>query len=240
MTREGDSFVFPYLAGRAEQNGVTLSLGREKAPLRRPARPGTSYFSYGKIHFRPTATRLHGRVHLDMENSFLWDETGIEGLYEIARICRMPLHTAARASIGKCLSSLQFYQAAKGDILVPWKPVLAEHFKTFGELLVADRGGFVFEPRAGVHERVAELDFASLYPSIMRQKNVSAETVRCQCCPDSKSRVPELGYNICEKRRGIVPRALDIVVIKRARYKELKKRPPILMRGKDMTQGRTR
>ncbi|MGI0005975.1 MAG: DNA polymerase domain-containing protein, partial [Nitrososphaera sp.] len=223
QTREGDSFVFPYLAGRAEQSGVALSLGREKAPLRKPARPGTSYFSYGKIYFKPAATRLHGRLHLDMENSFLWDETGIQGLYEIARICRMPLHTAARASIGKCLSSLQFYQAAKGDILVPWKPVLAEHFKTFGELLVADRGGFVFEPRAGVHESVAELDFASLDPSIMRQRIVSAETVRCRCCPDSKNRVPELGYNICEKRRGIVPKALDIVVLKRAKYKELKK-----------------
>jgi DNA polymerase, archaea type len=74
----------------------------------------------------------------------------------------MPLHTAARASIGKCLSSLQFYYATKKEILIPWKPILAEQFKTYDELLAADRGGLIFEPEIGVHENVAEFDFVSL------------------------------------------------------------------------------
>jgi DNA polymerase I len=220
FTDGGDSFLFPYLAHRAGENGVSLSLGREKAALEKPAREGTSYFSYGKIHFKPSSARLRGRVHIDASQSFSIKETGMQGLYEVTRVCRMPLHTSSRASIGKCLSSLQFYHAFKGGILIPWKPDLAEHFKTYGELLVADRGGFVFEPRTGVFESVAELDFASLYPSIMFNKNISAETVRCGCCPNSKRRVPELGYNICEKQ-GIVPKAIEIVLSKRARYKEL-------------------
>lgn len=164
---------------------------REKAAMKKPARDGTSYFSYGKIHFKPSSATLRGRVRIDSSNSFSIKETGMHGLYEVTRTCRMPLHTSSRASIGKCLSSLQFYQAAKNDMLIPWKPDLAEHFKTYGELLVADRGGFIFEPRIGVFEGVAEFDFASLYPSIMHQKNISAETVRCACCPDSKRRVPE-------------------------------------------------
>src|SRR5918911_4817289 len=105
----------------------------------------------------------------------------------------MPLHTAARASIGKCLSSLQFYYATKKGILIPWKPVIAEHFKTLGDLLVADRGGYIFEPEIGVHEKVAEFDFVSLYPNIILKKNLSAETVLCECCQSSKLRVPELG-----------------------------------------------
>jgi DNA polymerase, archaea type len=223
LTHEGDSFLFPYLIHRAEVNGVSLALGREKTALKKPGREGTSYFSYGRIHFKPSAVKLQGRIHIDTTNSFTVDETGLQGLYEVARICRLPLHTASRASIGKCLSSLQFYHATKSDVLIPWKPTVAEHFKTYGELLIADRGGFIFEPRIGVFERVAELDFASLYPSIMYQKNVSAETVRCKCCPESKNRVPELDYNICEKRQGVVPKALEIVLKKRARYKELKK-----------------
>ena len=44
----------------------------------------------------------------------------------------------------------------------------------------------------------------------------------CACCPDSKNRVPELGWNVCEKREGIVPLAIKIVVEKRLQYKELK------------------
>ncbi|MGH9991777.1 MAG: DNA polymerase domain-containing protein [Nitrososphaera sp.] len=225
FTDGGDSFLFPYLISRAEQNKVGLSLSRDRRmSLVRPGREGTSYFSYGRIHFKPTTIRLHGRVHLDTQNSFIWDEAGLAGLYEVARICRMPLHTASRASIGKCMSSLQFYHATKKDILIPWKPMIAEHFKTYQELLVADRGGFIFEPEIGVHEKVAEFDFASLYPNIMMKKNLSAETVRCSCCPDSKERVPELGYNICEKRLGIVPISLEILIEKRKQYKKLKEK----------------
>jgi len=100
--------------------------------------------------------------------------------------------------------------------------IVTEHFKTVEELLIADRGGFIFEPQLGIHEEVAEFDFVSLYPNIMLQKNISAETVCCNCCPNSKLRVPELDYNICEKRTGIVPTALKIVLDKRTQYKYLK------------------
>jgi DNA polymerase elongation subunit (family B) len=222
FTQDGDSFLFPYLTSRAEQAGVSLSLSRDRVPLTRPAREGTSYFSYGKIHFKPAAIRLHGRVHIDLHNTFIWDEAAMQGIYEVSRTCRMPLHTAARASIGRCMSSLQFYHATKKGILIPWKPTLAERFKTYEELLVADRGGFIFEPEIGVHEKVAEFDFASLYANIMMKKNLSSETVGCECCPDSRKRVPELGYNICEKRLGIVPISLKILIEKRAEYKKLR------------------
>src|SRR5207244_7127376 len=107
---------------------------------------------------------------------------------------------------------------------VSWKPTLAEHFKTFEELLVADRGGFIFEPETGVHEQVAEFDFVSLYPNIMLKKNLSAETIHCNCCPDSKLRVPEFDHGICESRIGIVPTSLKILLEKRAIYKSLLKK----------------
>jgi len=61
-----------------------------------------------------------------------------------------------------------------------------------------------------------------MYPTLMVNHNISAETVLCKCCPNSKRRVPELGYNICEKRSGIVPKALRPVVEKRLLYKRLK------------------
>lgn len=37
-------------------------------------------------------------------------------------------------------------------------------------------GAFVFEPKAGVYKNVIALDFASLYPSTMRQFNISPDT----------------------------------------------------------------
>ena len=226
LTDDGDTFTFPYLIERANSNSIELELGREKdgsGGLTRPAKEGTSYFSYGKIFFKPSTVKLPGRIHIDTDNSFIMAESGLPGLYELARICRMPFHTASRASIGKCMSSLQFYHADRKNVLIPWKPTLAEHVKSLEELLIADRGGMILEPKIGVHENVAELDFVSLYPSIMEKKNISAETVFCQCCPDSKLQVPGLNnYYRCEKRKGLVPTALEILLSKRKMYKQLR------------------
>ena len=221
LTEYGDSFTFPYLTYRSEVNQVNLVLDREGIPLCKPKKDGTSYFSYGRMYFKPLATKLLGRIHIDTDNSFVLNESGLQGLYELARICRLPLHSASRASIGKCMSSLQFYNAVRNNILIPWKPTLVEHPKSLGDLLIADRGGLIFEPIMGAHEKVAELDFVSLYPTIMFKKNISAETVICNCCSHSKLRVPELlNYHICEKRRGIVPLSLEILLKKRAHYKD--------------------
>ena len=224
LTKDGDTFLLPYLIKRAEANNISggLTLDRDGAAMKLPAKGGTSYFSYGRIHYKPSAMKLRGRVHIDANTSFAYSEAGFEGLFELSRICRMPLHTSSRASIGKALSSLQFYHASKIGLLVPWKPTLVEHFKDRNELLVADRGGFIFEPKVGVHENVGELDFSALYPNIMYKKNISAETVKCSCCPDSDNRVPELGWNVCKRREGIVPLAIKIIVEKRLHYKELK------------------
>ena len=224
FTDGGDSFLLPYLAKRAQAVGIGdgFSLDRERSPVELPSRPGTSYFSYGKILYKPSTVKLKGRVHVDVANSFVCAEAGVEGFYELSRICRMPLHTSSRATIGRALSSLQFYNAHKQDLLVPWKPTLAETPKDRLELLVADRGGFTFEPRLGLYEDVAEYDFSALYPNIMLKKNISGETVRCRCCPESTNRVPELDWNVCQRRTGIVPKSMEIIVGKRFRYKKLK------------------
>jgi DNA polymerase elongation subunit (family B) len=205
-------------------NGVLdkLVLGREDAPLVAKNVRGKTLFSYGRTYYRAPMRRLYGRVHVDEKNTFILAECGLDGLFEIARTCRVSLHTAARSSIGSSMSSIQFHQAIKDDVLIPRNKSIPEAFKSTLELLVGDRGGFVYEPEVGVHDDVGEVDFASMYPTVMVNNNISAETVLCKCCPDSKLRIPELGYNICEKKVGIVPKALKPVIAKRLLYKKLK------------------
>jgi DNA polymerase, archaea type len=224
FTTDGDEFVLPYLTTRANENNMHLVIDREQLPVLLPNyKKVKTQYSMGKPIYRPSDVMLLGRVHIDSHNSFILDHSALHGLYEVARVCRIPFHTCARATIGRCLSSLQMYHAFKRGLLVPYKPVNTEKFKTFNELLLADRGGLIFEPVVGVHENVAEFDFTSLYPNIMSKRNVSGETVNCACCRDSKNIVKELGYHICEKRRGIVSQALELPLEKRAKYKQLKK-----------------
>jgi DNA polymerase elongation subunit (family B) len=225
LTEGGDSFIFPYLTRRAERHGILsmMILGREETPLRVYEVQGHSYFSYGKILFKQTAARLLGRVHIDETNGFISSDCGLEGLFEVARTCIIPLQRASRTTIGTSMTSLQLYHAVKADVLIPWNKNEPEEWKNGNELIVADRGGFIYEPEFGLHESIGELDFSSLYPTIMHKMNLSGETVRCSCCPNSTTRVPELGWNICEQSEGIVSRSLDILLRKRALYKKYKK-----------------
>ena len=50
------------------------------------------------------------------------------------------------------------------------------------ELLHIDRGGLYLDPKIGVHYNVVEIDFASLFPSIIASRNISPETMGCLCC----------------------------------------------------------
>jgi DNA polymerase I len=240
FTDDGDSFTFPYLIHRAELNQIELCLSRDNnKPLTNPKRKGNSFVSYGRTYFKPSTIKLFGRIHIDKSNSFtIRTGSDLEGLFEISRLCKMPLHEASRASIGRCLTSLHLYNATKKDLLIPWKPLLNEHPKNMIQLFLADRGGLILEPQIGVHEKVAEFDFISLYPNIMLKRNISAETVSCNCCFDNtKFRVPELNFHICNKK-GLIPESLKIVLEKRLRYKELKNKTsdPILKNIYDKRQ----
>src|SRR5947199_5158439 len=192
ITEGGDSFIFPYLAKRAHKNGTLnrLVLGRDSSPLRVYEVQGHSYFSYGKILYRETAARLLGRLHVDQRNAYVSADCGLEGLFEVSRTCIMPIQKASRATIGTNMTSLQLYHAVKRDVLIPWNKNQPEELKNSGELVTAERGGFIYEPEIGIHDHVEELDFASLYPTLMTRINLSGETVNCTCCPDSVNRVP--------------------------------------------------
>jgi DNA polymerase elongation subunit (family B) len=224
ITQGGDSYLFPYLIQRATLNSALddFVLSRDNTPFPSKTPTGRTFYSYGRSFYRAGIIRLYGRIHIDQNNTFVLSEAGFDGLIEIARTCLVPLHTAARNSIGSSMSSLQFYQAIKDDVLIPRNKSIPEAFKTAYELLIGDRGGFVFEPRVGAHDHIGEVDFSSMYPVLMANNNISAETVLCKCCPDSPLRIPELSYHICAKRKGIVPKTLRLVVKKRLFYKRMK------------------
>jgi DNA polymerase elongation subunit (family B) len=181
LTSGGDLYIFPYLIHRATECHVLKEfiLSRDPEPFesRTAGGGGRTYFSYGRTFYRASTVRLFGRVHIDEGNTFAFSECGFDGLFEVTRVCRMPLHTASRASIGTSMSSLQFYQAIKDDVLIPRNKSIPEAFKSAYELLVGDRGGFVYEPRVGIHDDIGEVDFASMYPALMVKHNISAETV---------------------------------------------------------------
>jgi DNA polymerase elongation subunit (family B) len=218
-TNNGDSFLLPYLYYRAKVNEIEdFFLGRDRDL--KPVGKGRSYFSYGRIIYKPPRCVLNGRVHIDRNNSFIYRESGIHGLIELSRLARIPLQTLSRVTPGTVISTIQIAQAIRENVLVRWKKNVPEDFKDAKTLFLADRGGMIYEPKTGIHENVVEIDFTSLYPAIMVKHNISPETILCKCCTDSKHRAPIIDYNICERRIGLIPRVLEPLINRRIEYKK--------------------
>jgi DNA polymerase-2 len=241
VTDYGDAILLPKLFSLSRQFNIPLLLNRDTGATFGTTKE-SSFFQYGKIVHKDGAFTLAGRWHVDAHNSFTMAEADLDGLFEMARLTQMCGQRQGRASIGTSMSSMQLSWAYRNNVLIPSKKREPEEFKSAATLLLADRGGLIFNPPLGYHEDVAELDFASMYPSIMVNHNVSPETINCRCCsPDrpiaprqagegrTENTVPELGYTICQKRKGVVPETLRAVIKNRAYYKRKKKE----FKGKD-------
>jgi DNA polymerase II len=218
LTDYGDTAIFPALLRLARRHRMPLALDREPAPIeRRLVTEGQSFFTYGKMLYFPPAYPLYGRWHIDRAHSFLYHETGFAGIIELARLAKLPMQRAARASIGTILTSMQLDVAVQRRLLIPWRKGEPERWKTADVLLKVDKGGLVFQPPVGAFDNVAELDFSAMYPTIMVQHNISAETLFCRCCDNRV--VPEAGYTICERHEGLMAAMLRPLIKRRAYYK---------------------
>ena len=199
----GDETIIPTLSRWSRETGTPLPLDRERGPVDRKFGAPRSYFSYGRIVYQGAAVPFYGRWHLDRRNSFYYRESGLAGLRQISRIGQMPLQRAARASPGTLITSMQLSRALADGILIPWRKGEPEGFKTAGQLLTIDKGGLSFMPPPGLYFNVAEVDFASMYPTIMARHNISPETVNCTCCREGAAGQNYLGKGA--KGRGPLP-----------------------------------
>lgn len=217
LTDWGDTWLLPCLLQKSEQYHIPLGLNREvgRSVSWRKER---SYFSYGQIVYRGQQIHLFGRCHIDRQNAVLWNDYQLDGTIEVCRVTSLPLQTSARVSPGTGISSIEMVTALREGILVPWQKQQAEMLKPAADLFTADQGGLVYQPKIGVHEDVAEIDFVSLYPAIMVHFNISPETILPD--PQADNLVPALGLAIDTSQDGLVPKALRPLLEKRIELKK--------------------
>jgi len=217
------SDILPLLDEAATEYGVDLGLQRVPAGASRSEIPsvqqlaGASTFeSYGRRMHSPARYNVPGRVVIDRSNTFFLGETNLAGALDLVARSGKPLQELSWASIGNVLTAIQIRAVRERDVLVQWRAWRPERFKTARTLHDADRGGTTLSPAVGVHDDVHELDFASMYPNIICEHNLSPETVRCRCHDGDD--VPELGYAVCD-RDGYLPEVLQPIIDDRAEMK---------------------
>jgi len=128
-------------------------------------------------------------------------------LVVISRIARMPIDDISRMGVSQWIRSLLYYEHRNNGILIPRRQELENKSSgVVNEAIIKDkkfRGGLVVEPVEGIHFDVTVMDFASLYPSIIKVKNLSYETVRCSHEECKKNSIPQTNHWVCAKKNGI-------------------------------------
>ncbi|MBI5933867.1 MAG: hypothetical protein HY867_09180 [Chloroflexi bacterium] len=203
LTDYGDTWLFPQLKIWSEECGIPLNPNRDETKdiLTRRA---DSYFAYGQVVYRGAQAHLFGRWHIDRRNAMSWNEYGLEGAMEQARVTGLGVQEMARKSPGAGITTMQMLTALRNGVMVPVQKQQVEGTKTLTELIRADHGGLIYQPIIGVHGNVAQIDFSSMYPAIMVKHNISPETVGLSDAPD-----------------GLIPKTLRPLVDKRLALKNL-------------------
>ena len=128
-------------------------------------------------------------------------------LIVISRIARMPIDDISRMGVSQWIRSLLYYEHRQNGILIPRRQELDnKSSNVINEAVIKDkkfRGGLVVEPVEGIHFDVTVMDFASLYPSIIKVKNLSYETVRCSHDACKKNTIPQTNHWVCTKKNGL-------------------------------------
>jgi DNA polymerase I len=130
-------------------------------------------------------------------------------LFAIARISRLSIEDLSRAGVNQWIRGMLFYEHRKINALIPHSEELRYKGQASSEAIIKEkkyRGGLVVEPTPGIHFNVSVVDFASLYPSIIKVHNLSYETVNCphdSCSQDPDQKITDTSYWTCKEKKGI-------------------------------------
>ena len=133
------------------------------------------------------------------------DNLLIKILIAFSRMCRIPMERIGRSAVGNWTKSMVYHEHSRYNFLIPSKQDLKNRSVDVINESIGKKykGAIVFEPVPGVHFDVTVLDFASLYPSIVKQNNISYETVRCPHVECKSNKIPLTNHWACTKHQGL-------------------------------------
>ena len=140
---------------------------------------------------------------------------------QLSQVSGLPLDQVMAASVGFRLEWRLIREANKLGELVPNRVERREERYA---------GAIVLQPKKGIHENVAVLDFASMYPNIMVKYNVGPDTLIRpgeEYDPENVNVAPEVGHKFRRSPDGFFRKVLSRFLEWRRQLKaELKKHPP--------------
>lgn len=135
-------------------------------------------------------------------NSLVWNL-----IILLCRITKMPIHDMVRYQISTWIQNIFYYEHRQKKYLIPRKEEISELKPGGYSKSTVDgkgfKGAYVIPPTPGIHYDVVVMDFSSLYPTIIKEYNLSYDTVQCpheECRDNMLKGIP---YHVCSKKMGI-------------------------------------
>ncbi len=135
-------------------------------------------------------------------NSLVWNLIVL-----LCRITKMPIHDMIRHQISAWIKNIFYFEHRQQNYLIPHRSEISERKKGgFSSSIIEGKGfkgAYVITPVPGIHFDVVVMDFSSLYPSIIKEYNLSYETILCphDDCKDNFTR--GIPYHVCTHKMGI-------------------------------------
>ncbi|MET1101135.1 MAG: DNA-directed DNA polymerase I [Pyrodictiaceae archaeon] len=134
----------------------------------------------------------------------------------LMRISKLPLEDLTRSQISSWIKSLFYWEHRRRGYLIPTQEEIIKLKGTAkSDAIIKGKkyqGALVLDPPNGIYFNVVVLDFASLYPTIIKKWNLSYETVNPVECPGGKIiKVPDVGHTVCKSIKGITSQIVGLL-----------------------------
>jgi len=135
------------------------------------------------------------------------DDLVMDLMVLLSRISKSILEDVSRMGVSRWILSLMEWEHRRLGWLIPnTQDIIEAKGGTTTEAVIKGKkyqGAIVRDPVPGIHFEVTVLDFASLYPSAIRNWNLSYDTLLCTHEECRGNLVPGTRHWVCTKRRGM-------------------------------------
>jgi DNA polymerase I len=176
----------------------------------------TAYFDYwSKPDQRRTLIR---HVEEKTETILKIGLEAIDYVIQISALSGLPPDQVIAAAVGFRVDSYLMMETHKLGQLIPSRTE---------QPIIPYKGAIVLEPKVGLHDNVASVDFSSMYPSLMIKYNISPDTLVTGKEKEDAFEVPEVKHRFKKNPSGFYRIVLTkLIEARKATKGELKQTPP--------------
>jgi len=176
----------------------------------------TTYFDYWS---KPDQRKiLVKHVEEQTETILKIGQEAIDYVIQISALSGLPPDQVIAAAVGFRVDNYLMMETHKLGQLIPSRTE---------QPIIPYKGAIVLEPKVGLHDNIASLDFSSMYPSLMIKYNISPDTLVIRKEEDDVFEVPEVKHRFRKNPSGFYRIVLTKLIEARKTTKaELKRTAP--------------